>query len=98
MAIPTSFLSYQNLISARPVFLSGAILKATLSLRGTPDAESSSLLKEIFLYGFTVLSARRANISFVDTNGLGTSNSLNRDLFSSNALKNLSSGISPVVL
>ena len=98
LAIPTSLPLYQNLTSARPAFLPGIILKYTLSLMGTPGTFSSSLFNEIFRYAFTTLSSLRANISFVETNGEGTTNSLNRDLLSSKALKNLTSGISPVTL
>lgn len=53
---------------------------------GTPDTFSSRLLMDIFLYAFTTLLSLRANISFVETNGAGITNSLNRDLLSSNAL------------
>jgi hypothetical protein len=89
---------YQNLISASPEFLSGTILKDTLSLMGTPDIFSSRLLMDILRYAFTVLSSLRTNISFVEINGFGSTKSLNRDLLLSKALKNLSSGISPVTL
>ena len=43
------------------------------------------MLKEIFLYGFTTLSARRANISFVDTNGSGTEHNSEQDFFTDNS-------------
>lgn len=53
---------------------------------GTPDTLSSRLFIEIFRYAFTTLLSLRANISFVEINGEGITNSLNSDLLSSIAL------------
>ena len=96
LCIPIKLSLCRILISAIPDLISGTILRSTFSLIGAPDMGNISLLKEIFLYGFTVLWSLRANMSFEERYGVGSTNPLNRDLPSSESLLSLQQGTSPV--